>query len=188
MRWYTENNQISWMWNWNSIVCLHTHTYTHTHWTPTCLFIFSHRREWAKGPKCKIYMPETTNALTHTQRPLSNRMRPVIFPPLILDVSAKWEVKSQIWDVTFSLPPCLLPPPLPPSAPSIRRPFCSAHLYLIASPSASTWRSHNTHSAPIWAMVAYRHVELMDFIRSMARLFWGWSKGVLRNWQRKRQR
>lgn len=78
---------------------------------------------------------------------------------------------------------------LPPLSPSILRPFCSAHLYLIASPSASTRCSHNTqYSAPVWAMVVYRHVELMDFIQSTEGLVWAWSKGVLRNWQRKRER
>lgn len=51
--------------------------------------------------------------------------------PLISNASAKWEVKSQIWDVTFSLPPCLLPPclPLPLSlSPSVHPPilFCTS--------------------------------------------------------------
>lgn len=72
--------------------------------------------------KCRLPKQQT---LSRERMPLSKWMRPVIFPPLISDASAKWEVKSQIWDVTFALPPpaCLLsnrPPYPPPSYPSTR--------------------------------------------------------------------
>lgn len=58
--------------------------------------------------------------------------------------------------------------------PSVLRSFGSAHLYLIASPL-------RLNMTLIWAVAAYRHVELMDFIQSMERLVWARSKSVLRN-------
>lgn len=118
------------------------------------------------GNKVNEYQVWNNQSL-HAQMPLSNRMKPVIFPPLMLNVSAKWEVKSQIWDVTFSLAPCLLllsfpfyppisvsPAPLPPG-------FVLQFFYLIASSSSLC-----TQTAPIWMMLAYLRVELMDFIQN----------------------
>lgn len=63
---------------------------------------------------------------------------------------------------------------------SVQPPICSAHLYLIASPSSTTWCAPNTHSAPIWVKVACQHVELMDFIPSMEHLIREWSKETVR--------
>lgn len=47
--------------------------------------------------------------------------------------------------------------------PSILCSFCSAHLYLIASPL-------RLNMPLIWVMAVYGHVELMDFIQSMEHL------------------
>lgn len=79
--------------------------------------------------------------LSCERMPLSKWMRPVIFPPLILDASAKWEVKSQIWDVTFALPP----PPASsltthPSLPGLSiHSMCSPRLRLIARCTLAKW-------------------------------------------------
>lgn len=156
----------------------------HTHTVNSDLLIYhqSHKRMSQRAWMWNVHC--WNNKCTHTHRPLSNRMRAVIFPPLILDVSAKWEVKSQIWDVTFRLPPCLLPPSLPPPASLHPSPvlFCTS-LFDCISPRLNMTLTQ--YSAPIWVMVVYRHVELMAFIQSMERLVWVWSKGVLRNWQKK---
>lgn len=80
--------------------------------------------------------------LSRERMPLSKWMRPVIFPPLISDTSAKWEVKSQIWDVTFALPP---PPPAssltahPPLPHPIRPLALFPRLRLIAHRTLAKW-------------------------------------------------
>lgn len=137
----------------------------------------SHKRMSSRGKNVEFTcLKQQMHSHTQTHRPLSSTTRPVIFPPLILDVSAKWEVKSQIWDVTFSLPPCLLPPSLPSIPLSLHRSpvlFCTSLFDCNPPPTLSpTWCAHSTHSAPIWVMAVYRHVELMDFIQSIERLIW----------------
>lgn len=129
-------------------------------------------------------MPETTNALTQKKkhRPLSNRMRPVIFPPLILDVSAKWEVKSQIWDVTFGLPPCLLPPSLPTPLHPLLVLFGTSLFDCISPPP-----QHDAHLGDgcVWACwVNGFYTEHGAFSLSVEHLVWAWSNGNLRDWQR----
>lgn len=119
--------------------------------------------------------------LSRKHMPLSNWMRPVIFPPLISDASAKWEVKSQIWDVTFGLPPCLLPPSLPTPIPSLSLVLFSTSLIWLHRPCASTWRA----TGCLWiGMLLAKWI----LYRAQLCLVWARNRNVLRNWQRGKDR